>query len=285
MWAGRRGLCGELDGGEFVFRALGFLGDEGFASVEMGFGEVAEEAEAGFDGAAVWREVVAVEGVCHFEAEGVAGAEAAGGGSGGDEFFKSGDAEGCGGEEFVAVLASVAGAAEDFPGCEGGDVIARWEGFGGEEFGENGGGFGALDGEAGPLVGLVLEGDAGCEVFFHPCVILGDHGGVDDEEVGVFGGAVGDEVVDDAAVLVEEEGVVALAGGEFFEVVGEDGVKPCGGVFAGDDDLAHVGDVEDAGFLADGGVLAEDGAVLDGHVPAGEGDEAGAEGQVGGFEG
>ncbi len=40
----------EFDGGEFEFRAVSFLGEEGFASGEGGFFEVAEEAEAGLDG-------------------------------------------------------------------------------------------------------------------------------------------------------------------------------------------------------------------------------------------
>lgn len=44
--------------------------------------------------------------------------------------------------------------------------------------------------------------------------VFGDAGGVDDQEEFVGAGAIGDEVVDDAAVFVEQEGVVALAGGK-----------------------------------------------------------------------
>ncbi len=87
---------------------------------------------------------------------------------------------------------------------------------------------GTLDGEAGPLWGFVAEGDARGEVFFEPCDVFGDHGGVDDEEGFRGGDAVGDEVVDDAAAFVEHDGVMALAGGEFGEVVGEEGIEPCG---------------------------------------------------------
>lgn len=141
-----------------------------------------------------------------------------------------------------------------------------------------------LDGEASPLVGFVAEGDAGGDVFFHPCNVLWDHGGVDDEEGFGFGDAVGDEVVDDPAAFVEHEGVLAFAGGEFGEVVGEDRIEPGNVVFAADEDLAHVGDVEYAGFLADGGVLGEDGGILHRHGTAAEGDEACAKGEVGGFE-
>ena len=49
---------------------------------------------------------------------------------------------------------------------------------------------------------------------------------------------------------------------------------------AGNFDLAHVGDVEQARRGADGHVLGGDAGVLDGHVPAAERDHAGAEGDV-----
>ena len=78
---------------------------------------------------------------------------------------------------------------------------------------------------------------------------------------------------------------MALAWGEAVDVVGEELVEPVGGVGAADEDLAHVGDIEDAGVGADGVVFVEDGGVLDWHVPSGEGDEACAERLVGGFEG
>jgi hypothetical protein len=39
-------------------------------------------------------------------------------------------------------------------------------------------------------------------------------------------------------------------------------------------ELAHVRHVEDAAVAADGAVLGDHALVLDGHLPAGEGDEA-----------
>ena len=49
---------------------------------------------------------------------------------------------------------------------------------------------------------------------------------------------------------------------------------------AGERELAHVRDVEDPGVVANRAVLVRDRRVLDGHLPAGEGDEARAEGGV-----
>lgn len=282
--AGRGAFSGGLDGGEFEFRAIFLLAGENFATGEGAFGEIDEEAEPGFDGGAVWREVVAVERVGHFEAEGVAGTETGGGGAGGEEVFPDGDASGGGAEEFEAILAGVAGAADDGSVGEGGDAIAWREGLAGAGLGEDGGRLRALDGHAGPGVAFIFEGDARDRVGLHPGEVLVDHRGVDDEEEVVRAGAVGDEVVDDAAALVEHQGVMAVAWGEGEEVVGEEGIEPPGGGFATDDELAHVGDVEDPAVVADGVVFLEDRLVLDGHVPAGEGDEAGAEGEVGAFQ-
>ena len=51
-------------------------------------------------------------------------------------------------------------------------------------------------------------------------------------------------------------------------------------VLAGDLDLAHVADVEQAGARAHGQVLVGDAGILDGHVPAAERHHAGAERDV-----
>ena len=57
------------------------------------------------------------------------------------------------------------------------------------------------------------------------------------------------------------------------------------GVGALEKEPAHVGDIEHAGMGAYGVVLLDGGAVAGGHVPAGELDHLGVEGEVGGVEG
>ena len=47
-----------------------------------------------------------------------------------------------------------------------------------------------------------------------------------------------------------------------------------------DPELAHVGDVEDPAVLAHRSMLRDDALVLHGHLPAGEGNHAGAERDV-----
>src|SRR4029453_12627509 len=81
---------------------------------------------------------------------------------------------------------------------------------------------------------------------------------------------VGDEVVDDAAVFLADQRVLALAlghGGNFaYQRIVQDRRR----VRSGDPDFAHVGEVEQAGGLADGVVLGQLGGVLKGHLPAAE---------------
>ena len=288
------GGAGHAEADEFAGEAGGFFVEKGGLADKGFFVEGDEEAEAGLEGGVVGGEVVAVEGVAHFEAEGVAGAEAAGksafGLDGCDNALEPVGRGGGGHEEFEAVFAGVAGAAEPheaFGGIAGDDGV--FLGVGGvwaEEGSEDGAAFGTLDGEAGAGGAEVGEFDEGFGVGLLGVEggelgpVFGDAGGVDDEEECVWIGAIGDEVVDDAAVFIEEEGVMALTGGEAGDVVGEGVIEEGFGAGATDDELAHVGDVEDADVLADGVVFGHEAGVLDGHFPTGEGDHACAEGEV-----
>ena len=113
----------------------------------------------------------------------------------------------------------------------------------------------------------------GLGLFVEPVGDDGVHAGVGDHHVAVAE-VHKDGVVDDGAVVAEDFGVLAASvcdagcvfdggkGDEFF----------C--VFAGDPDIAHVADVEEADVAADCEVFVDDGGVLDGHFEAGEFDEA-----------
>lgn len=52
------------------------------------------------------------------------------------------------------------------------------------------------------------------------------------------------------------------------------------GVGATDDELAHVGDVEDADVLADGVMFSDEAGVLDRHFPTGERNQTSSECEV-----
>ena len=106
-------------------------------------------------------------------------------------------------------------------------------------------------------------------------------GGVHDEQVLVGAEPVEIGVVDGAAGLVADDGVLRFADLEGGRVVGEHALQKGQRAGPADHEATHVGDVEQAGVPARGQVLGDDAAgVLDGHLPAGELDDPAAGGDV-----
>ncbi len=81
---------------------------------------------------------------------------------------------------------------------------------------------------------------------------------------------VGDQVVDDPAVLVRQQRVLRLAGLDPVEVIRERRLQELVGMWPLHLELAHVRDVEDAGIGPHRAVLGDHALVLHGHLPAGE---------------
>jgi hypothetical protein len=69
------------------------------------------------------------------------------------------------------------------------------------------------------------------------------------------------------------QGVLALAGGQFGQIVRQGPLEKGLGGRTADADLAHMGDVKEAGGLPHSEVLVGNARVLDGHFPAAEFDE------------
>ena len=114
-----------------------------------------------------------------------------------------------------------------------------------------------------------------------PSQVLVVVGGVGHRQERLGAQAVGEEVVEDAAVLAAEDRVLRAAGLQLGDVVAEDALQERLGLRARRRDLAHMGDVEDARGRARGQMLGLDAtAVLDGHLPARERDELGPGGDV-----
>ena len=98
-------------------------------------------------------------------------------------------------------------------------------------------------------------------------------GGVGDDQVAVAAEPVGEEVVEDAAVLVAEARVLGAADLDLGDVVGEHPLQERERARPLDLDLAHVRDVEHPGVGPHRRVLLADPLVGDRHLPAGEGNE------------
>ncbi|MEJ7718354.1 MAG: hypothetical protein WKF31_10475 [Thermoleophilaceae bacterium] len=86
---------------------------------------------------------------------------------------------------------------------------------------------------------------------------------------------VGEEVVDDAAVLAAEHRVLGARGRDLRDVVGQRVLEEALGVGPARLDLTHVRDVEDPRASAHGQVLDADALVLHRHLPPREGHETG----------
>ena len=265
---------------------MDFLGGEGFAAGESGLVHVHEKTEPGLQWCAVGREVVAVERVTHFEAEGIAGAQTAGDGAMSGEFIPPVRRFFRFAEELEAILAGIAGAADDAgaaaEGDEFGDAIPVGKlHVGSRDLLIDCGGRRALDGHARVTRAFVGQGDAGEEAGLHPGEVLGGFGGIDHQEPCFGSGAVKNEVINHPAAFVEEERVLPLPDPETGVVVGEEAVQPVAGGGALDAELSHVRDVEDAAGTADREVFLGDALVLHRHIPAGKGHHPGSGVQVG----
>ena len=96
-------------------------------------------------------------------------------------------------------------------------------------------------------------------------------GCVDDQQEAVILEAVEVSVVNGAAVLVGNDAVLGLVEVEGHHVAGEHVLQEFHALRSGDQDSAHVGDVEKAAEVTGVKVLGHDtGRVLDGHVPTAE---------------
>ena len=140
----------------------------------------------------------------------------------------------------------------------------------------------SLDGDQSELRAPVAQLDAAHAGSDRACVL--DHhvrvGGVDHDAVPVVrepaARAVDDHVVDDPAGIVEDQRVARRADRQPPDVQAGQPGDAGGGSGAGDVDLSHVADVEQAGRRAHRAVLGDDPGVLHGHAPAGERHHAGA---------
>ena len=144
--------------------------------------------------------------------------------------------------------------------------------------------FGALDGKLGVTGAREIHARVEAVERADVLEILLLVGGVDAQEVVVLGDLVDQDIVHEPAVLVEQPGVVRLAGLQLVDGVGGDEIGELGGFGAVDFDLAHVADIEDADGAAHGVVLIDDAGVLDGHVPPAEIHHLGSQGAMNGIE-
>ena len=105
-----------------------------------------------------------------------------------------------------------------------------------------------------------------------------------DDDIEILAAAGRHQVVDDPAVIFEQQRIFGLHVGRCAEVAGHQGLER--GIHAAsvDQQLTHVADVEQAGILAGPQMLGDDAFILDRHLIAGERHHPPATGAVPGIE-
>lgn len=125
-------------------------------------------------------------------------------------------------------------------------------------------------------IGAVDERDGGWQMRHH----VGDVavlGGAVDDDVEMIAAIRGHQVVDDAAVVVEQQRIAHAVLAQREEIARHQLLERRGGPLAADFELAHVADVEQAGALARPAVLGHDAFELHGHGIARERHHAAAQ--------
>ena len=287
--------------------AVSALALQGGAADEVGGHlQVHQPAQGGLQ----WRggriHVVAIEVHGRLQAQGVAGAEAAGGDPLRQELLPEGQARVALQQQLEAVLAGVAGAGRE-DRCPGGGAAASLQhqiamaeagqarqALAHQRF-EPRGGLRSLQGQQDALGSLAIgDGDAGgLQLAADPGGVGLGAGGVDHQHhlVALALGArppaavVHDQVVADTAGVVEEHGVAGFAGADAEQIGGHQALEGVLDAIAPQHEHPHVGDVEDAAGLPHRRVLGHQAGELHRHLPTGEGHQPPAGGTGGAMEG
>ena len=260
-------LLGHPEGDELALRAARLDLAQRPGADEVGV-ERADPAEAARDRVPLRPDVVAVQRVADLEPQRVARAEAARRDAAGEDRVPQRRRVLGHAGELDPLLAGVAGAVDHHldavdPPHLPGERLAALQAEPLERAR-------ALHGEQRVVVGDVAHVRAAQLVLDEPVEVGLAVRGVDDEQVPVRVEAVGDQVVDDAAVVVREQRVLRVAGLELRDVVREQLLEELPRLRPLDLELAHVRDVEDAGVGPDRLVLGDHALVLHRHLPAGE---------------
>jgi hypothetical protein len=115
-----------------------------------------------------------------------------------------------------------------------------------------------------------LDPSEGVGVPLDPGKIFVGVRGIDDKQE-VFGvEAIDEQVINDAALLVGQGGILHLIVIELGHIVGRQLLEQREGVIPDDFDFAHMRNVEETGSLAYRHMFGDRSAILHGHLPAGK---------------
>ena len=277
-------LALKFDAHETTLHSVLLLIDESLATYELRFVELAENAQSCHHGRYVGREFVAIKRQSHLEAQCVATSQSAGlAASAGDEFVPALADVVMRTIDFKSVLTRISRAAHD--NCASlvmaAAVTLEANGLDGVECE-----FGALQSKhllnhllrVGTLhrqlsveVGAVLYVDViTLGMLSHPCPVLVDVCGIDDDEEVILAHLIHKEVIHRTTVLIAHHAIENLSRFHSPNIVGKDMVDVSLGIRTLDSYLAHVGHIEHSTGIAHSLVLVLDVGILDRHVESAE---------------
>src|SRR5438309_7111240 len=112
---------------------------------------------------------------------------------------------------------------------------------------------------------------------FQPRKIFLDLRGIDDEQKFRLADSIKNQIINDAAVIIEEKSVLPLTDVQLRYIIGQHAVEPVTRIIPRDDELSHVRNIEHADGFSHGLMFIHDAGVLHRHEPAAEWDHSCAE--------
>src|SRR5436305_12920774 len=100
------------------------------------------------------------------------------------------------------------------------------------------------------------------EVPFQPCKILFDLRGIDDEQKFSLADSLKNQIINDAAVIIEKKSVLPLTDHQLRYIIGQHGIEPVARAISRYDELSHVRNIEHSDSVSDGLMFVHNAGVL-----------------------
>jgi len=115
---------------------------------------------------------------------------------------------------------------------------------------------------------------------FQPREIFLDLRGIDDEQKFRLADSIKNQIINDAAVIIEEKSVLPLTDVQLRYIISQHGIEPVARAISRDDELPHMRNIEHSDGVSDGLMFIHNAAVLHRHEPAAEWDHSRTEPHV-----
>src|SRR5207302_6103593 len=109
---------------------------------------------------------------------------------------------------------------------------------------------------------------------FQPREIFLDLRGIDDEQKFRLADSIKNQIINDAAVIIEEKSVLPLTDVQLRYIISQHVIEPVARAISRDDELSHMRNIEHADGVSDGLMFVHNAGVLHRHKPTAEGNHS-----------